>query len=151
MLPAIEFDQIGAYLAGVAQKLEREPMPEAMENARQAMHAGHEQNFASQSTRTGSPWAPRKQPTGGWPILTHFGPLRAAATGQGPGAVQETDGRTATVGVDTGVRVTPGGVHSAGFHQSGTSRMPARPWLGASDEIENAIGEHIADAGLKFF
>lgn len=150
-MDAIEATGLASYFAEVGRKLESEPMPEAMQNCAKAMQAGQDENFERQSTREGTPWAPRKPPTGGWPILTKTGALRAAATGQGSGAIQESDGRSATVGVDAGVHVPGGGVHAAGFHQFGTSRMVARPFVGASDRIEEALGEYIADEGLKFF
>lgn len=151
MADALLLENFAAYLDGVAKKLASEPMSETMEAAKQAMQAGQAANFAGQHTRDGAAWAPRKPPTGNWPILNKTGALMAAATGQGPGAIQASDGRSATVGVDASVHVPGGGVHAAGFHQSGTSRMPARPYIGASDEIEEAIGQAIADRGLEFF
>jgi phage gpG-like protein len=147
-IEAAEFD---SYLSRVQNSLEREPMPEAMDLARQAMQEGQRSNFNRQATREGTPWAARKPPTGGWPILNKTGALQAAATGAGSGAIAEVDGRSAAVGVDAGVHVAGGGVHAAGFHQGGAARMPARPWLGAPDRVEEAIGEIIADEGIRFF
>lgn len=151
MAEPILAERFPAYMNNLATSLETGPMPEAMEAASKAMQAGQDENFGKQATREGAAWAPRKPPAGNWPILNKTGALRAAATGQGPGAIQEVTDRSATVGVDASVVIHGGGVHAAGFHQSGTARMPARPFIGASDAIEEAIGEVIADAGLKFF
>lgn len=151
MADVIEADRFESYARRLMDSLERGPIPEAMEAAKGLMLQGHQQNFDSQSTRDGTPWAPRKPPTGDWPILDKTGALKAAATGTGPGHVQEVGDREAMIGVDGSVVVHGGGVHAAPLHQSGTARMPARPFVGASDAIEEEIGERVADAVLRFF
>ena len=64
--------------------------------------------------QTGQGWAPRKEPTGAWPILRKTGRMQDK------------------------VRIRPQGVglfatkttNYGPYHMSGTSRMVARPWLG---------------------
>ena len=61
----------------------------------------------------GRPWEPRKKPTGDWPILNKTGVMQKTAR-----IVPRNDGfmvNTTTYG---------------GFHQFGTSKMVARPWMG---------------------
>ncbi len=64
--------------------------------------------------QTGQGWKPRKQPTGGWPILRKSGKMQDMVKIRAVGAgVFST--KTTSYGP---------------FHMTGTSRMAARPWLG---------------------
>ena len=60
-------------------------------------------------------WAPRKPPTGTWPILRKTGRMQ-----------DTTRIRTPNTGIFTARTSAPYGR----FHMTGTSRMVARPWLG---------------------
>ena len=83
---------------------------------------------AEREPNTGSKWAPRKQPTGGWPILRRTGTMQ-----------DRTRIRPAGVGLFNANTVSYGP-----FHQSGTSRMVARPWLGVPDRSLPRAAEVIA-------
>lgn len=147
VIHAEQFDQ---YIDNVGRRLQSEPMPQAMEECRTLMQEGQRANFIGQKSRTGAPWPARKPPTGAWPLLNETGRLQDAATGAGAGSISETGGRTVAVGVNPSAS-NLGGVKAAVFHQKGTSRMPARPFLGANDETETDMGEEIGRAGLRFF
>lgn len=62
---------------------------------------------------TGRPWAKRKPPTGDWPILNKTGVMQNTSR-----IVPHLDGFMVTT-TDYG-----------GYHQFGTSKMVARPWMG---------------------
>lgn len=80
---------------------------------------------------TMSPWAPRKAPTGSWPILRQTGKM------------QDTAKFRAVNTMIWSVRTTDYGP----FHQYGTSKMPQRRWLGIGgtllDPMAKVIGSHI--------
>ena len=90
------------------------------------------ENWASQTDPVdGSSWAPRKPPTGGWPLLNRTGKMFGSTKFKTPGKMLFS----ASVGVNYG-----------GFHMSGTSKMPQRRWLGIGGEVtrrmENVIAQH---------
>ena len=82
---------------------------------------------------TGSPWAPRKQPTGSWPLLKKSGKMLGSTKFKAPSAPMLFKAKT---GVDYGK-----------FHQEGTSKMPQRRWLGlgsqATSKMAKVISKHI--------
>ena len=81
---------------------------------------------------TGSGWAPRKPPTGGWPLLRKSGQMQDSTRFTAPGTMLFT----AKTSVNYG-----------GFHMSGTSKMPQRRWLGIGPQLvpqmEREIAKHI--------
>lgn len=83
---------------------------------------------AERDPDTGSKWAPRKQPTGQWPILRRTGAMQ-----------DRTRIKPAGVGIFKAATVSYGP-----FHQYGTSRMVARPWLGVPDRSLPRAAEVIA-------
>lgn len=78
------------------------------------------------------PWSPRKPPTGSWPILRRTGKMQDTATFKTTSAPMIFVARVQDYGV---------------FHQSGTSKMPQRRWLGIGSKIinpmEKVIGKNI--------
>lgn len=70
-----------------------------------------DEGFEQQQAPSGSRWAPRKPPTGTWPLLQRTGAMRRSvyATVLGPQIILHA------------------GADYAQYHQSGTSRMPSRP------------------------
>ncbi len=68
-----------------------------------------------QDPQTGAKWAPRKQPTGNWPILRKTGRMQDGTRMKSPA---------------TGIFSAKMGAPYGGFHMTGTSKMVARPWLG---------------------
>ncbi len=104
-------------------------------------------NFASQSEPDGGPWPPRKpnKHDDGHPILDDTGALKAAATGVGPGAINEVSARELVVGVDKSVEL--GGIPGVAAHNFGypPNNLPERHFLSATeatlDECEDVIGD----------
>lgn len=93
----------------------------------------NQENWASETDPVdGSKWAPRKPPTGGWPILRKSGTMQDSTKFSNAGKMLFT----AKTSVNYG-----------GFHQSGTSKMPRRRWLGiggdAVPRMEAEIAKHI--------
>tara|TARA_R110002012_G_scaffold163717_1_gene326111 strand:- start:424 stop:822 length:399 start_codon:yes stop_codon:yes gene_type:complete len=82
---------------------------------------------------TGSGWAPRKQPTGGWPLLRKSGKMQ--------------DSTRFSAAAGTMLFTAKTSVNYGGFHMSGTSKMPQRRWLGIGSpvipEMEREIAKHI--------
>ena len=80
----------------------------------------------------GSGWAPRKPPTGQWPLLRKTGKMQDSTKFSAAGTMLFT-AKTA--------------VNYGGFHMSGTSKMPQRRWLGIGSpvipQMEREIAKHI--------
>ena len=90
----------------------------------------NKENWASQTDPvTGAAWAPRKPPTGSWPILRKSGKMEETTKFSSSGPMQFT-ARTA--------------VNYGGFHMTGTSKMPRRRWLGIGPDLTNDMEKVIA-------
>lgn len=83
---------------------------------------------------TGAKWAPRKQPTGTWPILRKSGSMFDKTKIKPSGGVGLFSAKTVSYGP---------------FHQYGTSKMVARPWLGVPDGSLRPIADIIANSILR--
>ncbi len=102
---------------------------------------GEAEAFDQQREPGGTPWEPLKPSTiakkGHSRILYETGTLMASlATVGGPGNISDIYDHGSAFGTD---------VEYAGFHQTGTSRMPARPPVGTNDETVDGFAEKIAD------
>lgn len=106
-------------------------------------HQGFEDNFMRAVGPGGSPWAPRKDNLP-HPLLIHLGRLIEAVrdTGNG-GNISIVGWRTLTTGVDSQV------VRYAPFHQEGTQRMVARPYLYAANDVQNRALQVFADGAFE--
>ena len=80
---------------------------------------------AEQDPVTDKKWDPRKKPTGSHPLLKKSGEMFKSTKFK---AGNRPFDFKATVGVKYG-----------GFHQSGTSKMPQRRWLGVGSTINNKM------------
>ena len=87
----------------------------AFEEMADAFGEWEQQVFATRGGSAGAPWKPRKAPTGGWPLLVRTGALRASLTGP---SVRQITPRRMVLGTND---------PKAGFHQTGTRKMVARP------------------------
>lgn len=109
-----------------------------------AVREGWRENFSGQRSGDGQSWAALKPSTirerlaGGYPagpILVRSGHLRASLLNRGASdsyeEVQTTgDGWTLLVGTED---------RKAIFHEIGTSKMPARPFIALSDAAEQRV------------
>ena len=90
----------------------------------------NKENWASQTDPvTGSGWAPRKPPTGGWPILRKSGKMQDSTKFNSSGPMLFTAKTSVSYG---------------GFHMSGTSKMPQRRWLGIGPSLTRDMEQVIA-------
>ena len=82
----------------------------------------------------GSKWEKRKQPTGSWPLLNKTGKMFGS-----------TKFRSGSNPMSFIAKTTD----YAKFHQSGTSRMPQRRFLGIGDEVLSEMAGVIAKNIIK--
>jgi phage gpG-like protein len=142
---AVAWEDLPRHLGAVATALETASMADALAEAKTEIQRGIRAGFNSGiDVQTGTGWAPRKRRYP-HPTLMKSGALMQAATGGGAGSIARVSARQVDVGVSSTV------IGYAGFHQSGTSNMAARPFVGAAAETLDLIAEKIADAGLQVF
>ena len=92
-------------------------------------------NWSSQSDPvTGAAWAPRKPPTGSWPLLRKTGKMQDSAKFKAGGAPMSFYARTTNYGP---------------YLQYGTSKMVARRWLGIGPKILDPMAAIIAKQIFK--
>lgn len=99
-------------------------------------------HFTSSVSPDGQAWAPRVIVGDGHPILVDKGNLLQAATGGGAGHISQIGQQEMILGVR-------GDVSGAIYHAEGTGRMPARPFMGATESTEEKIEERLADFVLE--
>ena len=96
----------------------------------------NKENWGAQTDPvTQAAWAPRKPPTGSWPLLNKTGKMFGSTSFRAGSAPMSFYAR---VGVDYGK-----------YLQYGTSRMPARRWLGLGEPVLKEMGEIIAKSIFK--
>ena len=88
----------------------------------------------------GKSWAPRKQPTGSWPILKKSGKMLNSTQ-------FKSDNHPMLFKATTNVSYGK-------FHQEGTSRMPQRRWLGLgsdfTDRFSKVVAKHLFKGKVTF-
>lgn len=115
----------------------RQVLPELAQD-----HAGF---FGQARDSGGSPWPPLSPVTvaakGHSTILVDSGALRASLTQPGgPNNVAAASHRGLIFGTAD---------HKAGYHQTGTSKMPARPPVGLTEQRLDSICEAVADTVIE--
>lgn len=105
----------------------------------------HREHFAQEKDAGGNSWAPLAQSTidrkGHDTILVEHGDLERSLTAiGGAGNIAAVTGQGLLFGTSD---------EKAGFHQAGTSRMPARPPVGISEERINQLAESLADSAVN--
>ena len=99
------------------------------------------QAFLSSRTPDGMPWPPlkKRRPAGhnqGHRPLIDFGDLLSSVVSIGNGHIEAVTNDSAEFGTD---------LFYAGFQNFGTSRIPAREFMAASDEMQDLAAELVAD------
>ena len=110
----------------------------AAQGAKAALENLIDERFEERAAPGGTPWAPRKPPTGTWPILEKTGRMRRSFK------VVATSAQLKVLNDTEYLK----------FHQTGTSRMVARPVLPngeMSPEWERRIDAAMSDAIDRFF
>lgn len=111
--------------------------------ARNELQRANQANFGSQGAASGKPWLPLDSGYARWklthagpaPILVFSGRLRRSLTSL-RGSPNEIDKKSAVFGTD---------VPYAGFHQTGTSKMPARKIVFVPPLFANTMARKAAD------
>ena len=101
--------------------------------------------FQQSKDPSGAVWRPlkRKRPKGhnqGTRPLIDTGAMQASIISTGAGHLQEVTDDSAMMGTAD---------EKAAFHQFGTSRIPARPFVGISDEMADLAAEMVAAEIIK--
>lgn len=145
MLPVtIEADDVDAAMRGLVAAMAGETYEQQLMGLAPVVYAEFSDHFRDARGPDG-PWAPRARAYP-WPPLVHTGKLSyAAIVPQGHGNITRWRDGWAEFGLDATV------VNYAGFHEYGTSRMPARPWCWLSPEAEDEATERFADAVVNLF
>lgn len=135
----IPADLLPQFLESQAKQLESVDLTGFLGDvARPLVLQGERDLFTSSVSPDGQAWAPRVILGDGHPILMDKGNLLQAATGGGPGHISQIMPRELVLGVE-------GDVSGAHWHTVGTSRMPPRPFMGATESTEELIEERLAD------
>ena len=121
------------------------PMRELMEGEVAEVDEETRERFANQVASNGEAWAPLAPSTvkrkGHARILMETGRLGVSLSeATHPDAVVEIVDEPGQGGFSRGTAV-----EYAGFHQTGTARMPARPPVGVSEEYCDGFAERAAD------
>lgn len=138
-------EDLDRLIAEVGDDFFGTPMRDLMEAELAEVEEIERQSFASQTAANGEAWAPLKPATirrkGHDRILMETGRLGVSLTQRGHSdAVVEIVDEPGQGGFARGTSV-----EYAGFHQTGTKRMPARPPVGVSEEYCDGFAERAAD------
>lgn len=123
------FDPLAVKLRQLASGVVRQAAAGAI---RDTIEEQIDRRFNERADPDGVPWAPRKEPTGAWPLLEKTGRMR-------------NDYHVAAT--TTGVSVTNNRPY-AKVHQTGRGNMPARPVLPPDGKLPEEWREEI-DAAIK--
>lgn len=153
---SLDLQQIHHWLDAQARAAARPDISKPLKVIRVLVIAEQKEHFARGEAPDGTPWLPLKRPrrrprdrrksrrAGTDKPLRDTGLLMASVSARG---VNTIDVMTAT-GLEFG-----SSLNYAGFHQHGTRHIPARPFLGLSDQlIERAgqiVGEHLTRMPMK--
>lgn len=114
------------------------PLADALRTILPDVQSGIALNFEQAKSPEGVAWAPRKS-GGSHPLLILTGDMFSSVVEEGPnGSVEITDNGLLIATDD----------HKAPFHEDGTSRMAARPFMGLGQEALSELDERLADAIL---
>jgi phage gpG-like protein len=145
MTAAISIAELPGYLNRIVATLEHPNGAEAFKDMLPEILGDIGQNFASSHSPDGASWAPLKHPRAkghnqGNKLLIDTGDLMLSAIGQGGDSILDITPDTLTFGTRD---------QKAAFHHFGTSTIPARPFMGITDErlyqlAEEVLGKIIA-------
>lgn len=129
------------YFAGLGSQLAGLSFRRPLETVSFYLASQARRNFDEGHAPDGTPWAPLLHPSakrGGASAkpLRDTGLLMASLTGKGSGHVE----RITDTAIEWGTNVNYGT-----FHQFGTSRMVARPFLGVTPKMEETISRIILE------
>lgn len=138
----MDAENAATILEAEATKMDSLNCREPLQTLRAMALADVARGFASKTSPDGQPWAPRKD-SKPHPLLVEFGALVGAATGRNAGVAAGQEFNSQQVGIDD--EAAPYG----GFHQGGTRKMAARPFMGMTEPTIDEGAEVLADFYLK--
>ena len=138
-------EQMESVFHDIGAALEKADYSDVLKQSQHDLAEQHAEMFAGQYDSNRNAWAPLAASTikrkGHDRILVETGALRdSLVTIGGPGNVHEAMQRGMVFGTD---------VEYALFHQTGTSRMPARPPVGMAEETLDKLANRIADRTVE--
>ena len=151
MAQVIEADELQSVFDGIADQYKAIDYGDTIKGFVSDLQQQHSKQFQSGTDSDGNSWAPLKESTikrkGHGVILIETEQLMNSLTqGGAKGSITEFGGRNGSV---VGSLMFGTDDRTAGFHQSGTSRMPARPPVGVSEETLTKMTNDIADATVE--
>ena len=136
--------ELGGILVDVEERFKNADYAETLFPFLATLEQTHGQQFRSQQDSSGAAWAPlaastiaRKRHSR---ILYETGALEASLAGNTGDSVRAVSHRGLLFGTQ---------VEYAGFHQEGTSRMPARPPVGMQVQTLDEMVNAVADAAVE--
>lgn len=143
----IEAKDFGAWLGEYLADVAKADVAPALDGVGELLRKGFAAAFASETGPNGQAWAARASSQitahpdfAGRRLLVLSGDLFfAATTSAGIGNINQLAPQELLVGVSAG------SVPYAAFHQFGTSNMPARPFIYATEETVQASANLLAD------
>ncbi|QDT94362.1 phage virion morphogenesis protein [Gimesia algae] len=144
MPETIDSTDLNGFLQGIADTVSKPDVPDAMQAALSATKTDLVEGFQTSTAPDGSAWAPlkRPRPPGHNPDpkpLIDFGKLQDSVGYQGADHIEGVTGEGFTLGAT---------VEYAGVHQDGSKKknIPARPFMGFSEEVLDTAAELTADS-----
>ena len=135
-------------LVGIKKRIEEAPLRKVMESIANTVHLQTVKGFLDSHDPDGHPWAPIKaESRAGWKIyLTHkplikTGRLFAGAADATAHPTVTVSGGKATLDIDIAAKTPWYGK----FHLTGTKNMPARVWIGISEETAERMSQDFTD------
>jgi len=144
---ALTADLAPAAFEAIAKQVNDDPV-ELLDSLVPILQAGEREIFLSEVSPGGMPWEELSPVTidrkGFSQILVHTGRLyESVVTPNGtPDTIWETSADPAYLIFGTSVPY-------AKYHQTGTRRMPARPFMGMNRKTEQEVVNAVADAAVK--
>lgn len=136
--------QVVAELNEMATRMDRLDFREPLITLRQWAIFDIADSFAQRESPDGAPWAPLagKYPPNKRPLID-TGAMLGASLGRNAGTAAAVESNAQEVGVKGDE------IFYAIFHQLGTSKMPARPFIGMREETIDDGAEWLADYVLR--
>ena len=141
MSAAIEVEQLPEFLNGVVQQLQNPDASKAFEHWLPEFIGEVGRGFQSSQSPFGDGWAPLKHPRpaghnpGSRPLID-TGDLELSLIGEGEGNITQITNDSLVYGTS---------IPYAGFHQHGTSNIPARPFLNVNEDQLSRLANDVAE------
>lgn len=137
----IDIGQFGSLFEDIQQQIETTDFFPVMHAAIQLIADGEKAAFNAGHGPNGEEWAPNAESTkrrkGHGIVLFETGALeKSLVEVDGPGNINDAGSRELIFGTNVSYSL---------FNEFGTSRIPARPHVGISDQLIDALTEEIAD------